>query len=508
MVAQPKAVYVVRSFTPRGQARRPKTIQKSQGCTRNAIAVPVIVYELNEVPWKVLDEHVKRHPDGAFAHVLEYGATFTTVAADSGHLSPWVTWPSLHRGVANDDHGIQDLGQDVSTFRYKPIWEIVRDHGLAVGVFGSLQSWPPRDPGDRGFYVPDPFAPNSRCLPKNLEPFQRFNLRNSRRSGRVVGRADPSSLLDVPNLIRIGVKPRSLIALARQLAREVKEPTMRHRRPAFQGILGFDVFERAWRKRKPAFSTFFTNHVAGFMHRYWRAAFPEDFDGELPDERAYAGAIQWGMEVADRQLGRMLQMAPNALVLVASSMGQAAIQPRRQSQSVQLARVRDLAEAIGWAGSYQPRPAMEPQIALEVVDADDRQMLRELLASCTDSSGAPVFSANENGASVSITTHATNALVSDRQVKGPGGAFRKAAAFGLEVFDVETPGTAYHVPEGILLAYGPGVAPNAGRTLISALEVAPAVLNVLGVTPPDYMQKSVVLAEAFASVEPAIGCAK
>ena len=36
-----------------------------------------------------------------------------------------------------------------------------------------------------------------------------------------------------------------------------------------QAILSFDVYEKYLLKEKPEFTTYFTNHVAGMMHRYW-----------------------------------------------------------------------------------------------------------------------------------------------------------------------------------------------------------------------------------------------
>ena len=44
-----------------------------------------------------------------------------------------------------------------------------------------------------------------------------------------------------------------------------------------QPILSFDLYFKCLNKYQPDFSTFFSNHVAGIIHRYWRDIFPEDF---------------------------------------------------------------------------------------------------------------------------------------------------------------------------------------------------------------------------------------
>ena len=41
--------------------------------------------------------------------------------------------------------------------------------------------------------------------------------------------------------------------------------------------------------------------------------------------------------------------------------------------------------------------------------------------------------------------------------------------------------TAYHIPEGIWLAYGPGVAPDPSRDRFSVLEAKPRILEMLGI---------------------------
>ena len=43
-------------------------------------------------------------------------------------------------------------------------------------------------------------------------------------------------------------------------------------RRTYQAGLAFDIFINFLQSTKPAFATFFTNHVASSMHRFWAAA--------------------------------------------------------------------------------------------------------------------------------------------------------------------------------------------------------------------------------------------
>ena len=103
---------------------------------------PILLLEINEVPWRLIDRYID---DPRFPNLKIFfarSAQFTSVAVDSGELSPWVTWPSLHRGMSNEQHGVLDLGQDPATFRGTPIWKDMRDAGHSIGICGSMQAGP------------------------------------------------------------------------------------------------------------------------------------------------------------------------------------------------------------------------------------------------------------------------------------------------------------------------------------------------------------------------------
>ena len=156
---------------------------------------PILLLEINEIPWRLIDRYVERSELANIRRFLQKAHQFTTVAVDTGELSPWVTWPTFHRGMNNEKHGIKNLGQDPATFRGRPIWQDIRDQGGSIGICGSMQSWPPIDPGEDGFYIPDTFAHDERCYPEYLNPLQAFNLAQVRMNGRVVSGKLPDARL-------------------------------------------------------------------------------------------------------------------------------------------------------------------------------------------------------------------------------------------------------------------------------------------------------------------------
>ena len=139
----------------------------------------LIIYELNEVPKKVFNFYSDTHLNSSFNKLRNHAVCFETKTEDFGHLSPWITWPSLHRGINNTKHEISNLGQNLEKVNidYPAIWEILSLASIKVGLFGCLHSYPmPKNISDYSFYVPDTFAAGPECFPSKFSDFQKFNL--------------------------------------------------------------------------------------------------------------------------------------------------------------------------------------------------------------------------------------------------------------------------------------------------------------------------------------------
>jgi hypothetical protein len=397
--------------------------------------------------------------------------------------------------MSNTAHGVHHLGQDVATFRGTPLWDEYRARGLAVGVCGSLQSWPPRDPGPGGFYVPDTFAHDARCVPGYLEPLQRFNLGLVRRNGLVVRDEAPlgprAALALLPALRRVGLRPRTYARLAAQLVAERRDKARLARRPVFQAVLYWDVFRHLYDPAAPpALATFFTNHVAGVMHRYWADVFPEDFpDRPAAAPRPHAATMDFALAVLDDILADALAFQatnPDLVLAFATSMGQAAV--HRDAHEGFAAAVTDLPALLAAfdvpADAFAPLLAMVPQVAADVPDAAVRARLRAALEAARTAAGDAVFRVDEAGTSLSITVATPRRADRDR-----GGFWRRDerapdrfvawTAAGVTMHPFEA-GTAYHVPEGVLALVGRGIAPRDTRDRLEATAVKGLLMELAG----------------------------
>ena len=466
----------------------------------------IVLFELNEVPWRIVDEFVVAEPRSALARILSTSSCFTSLTADRGHLSPWTTWPTLHRGVNDERHMIANFGQSRSAAdeQFPPVWELLHRAGLPVGICGTLHTYPvPPDIQAYSFYLPDTFASEPTAFPAELETFQAFNLTMARASSRNVDTAIPraAALTLLRSAHRLGIRPGTFAALAQQLVAERRKPWLTTRRRSLQSLLAFDVFDSQLRRHRPAFSTFFSNHVASAMHRYWAAGHPADYDQlDLGEDwlQRYRGEVPWAMRRADDMIARLadfVQANPGSELWIASSMGQGPTFAQPLETQLYLDDLPAFMFALGSASGPLPadrwseRPAMLPQRNVRV-DPEYADGFEAALRSVTVA-GAPLLFRRADDGFFSMDWGQSNLNGVPDAVR-VAGQVREAASLGLRVVEIEdrSDTTAYHVPQGVLAIYDPQhpVAGPVGREELSVLHIAPTILATLGVPVPDYMQ--------------------
>ena len=449
----------------------------------------MILYELNEVPWEIVDRFVDIEPASTLASILGRSATATTVNDDTTHLQPWRTWPTFHTGLYASEHHSMELGQDPETFDGEPVWEAAEHAGRTVGLFGVMQSWPARRPANGGFWVPDTFAQTAVTYPPELETFQRFNLgmtaENATSSTAPLdGKAMAVAGADIA---RRGLRPRSAADIVRHLVRERRDRRWKAARSMLQVLPSFDLFWRLYRQQHPDLSIFFTNHVAGMMHRYWGDAVEEY--GEQYNyrrDKIFSTFVDDAMRLFDRQLARIVAEVDgrsDTTVLIASSMGQRAI-PYEHVDSCYVLRKPDaLATVLGLPPS-EPGLAMHPHHSFMYGTPDDAERAAAALEH-VHVGDEPLFrSVDRAGTTVSVELTKT---VSEGAVHLRNGDSAPSDVMALEDIGVAVEerlgggNTAYHMPEGTWIAYGAAVRPNASRSRFSVLEAKSRVLELLGV---------------------------
>ncbi len=462
----------------------------------------IVLLETNEVPYRILDDYISKHPTSRLARELPRCRQYTTIAADTCQLSPWITWPTFHRGVNNDVHEIMSFGQDLGDIDalYPPIWRLLVDAGVSTGVFGPLHSSPlPRDAESFDYYLPDTFAVDPASYPDGLTSFQNFNLAMARQSSRnVSGSIDMGSLISfLPKAPGLGLRFKTMLALAKQLIDERRDGWKRNRRRTYQPVLAFDLFMKQLGSHKPQFTNFFTNHVASAMHRFWAATYPDDYEEvEMSEawQAQYGGEIDFAMGWIDDMFDRLASFTdrnPEYLLVVASSMGQHATSGKRVDTQLYLRNTEKFMRLAGLQDDeWERRPAMDPHVCI-VVQEEKLATLTHFLEKLSIE-GAPIKRAIRDEGFIELEFGHVNldAATGKALLDGEELPFLD---LGLEsiVIEDEVGSTAYHMPAGTFYIYDPtDTSPKSGRPEIATTLVAPALLAHFGLPLPDYMVKS------------------
>lgn len=463
--------------------------------------MPTIVYELNEVPKKLFQFFGEAFPYSSFAYLWNRSFLFQTKTADIGTLSPWITWPTMHRGVSNIEHEISELGQDLTSVdkEFPSVHKILAKQGVKVGVFGSLQSYPlPRDLDNYTFYVPDAFAAGEECFPTILSHFQAFNLSMVRANGRNVSKK--ISINESANFMmranELGLTLDTFGKMIGQVFLEQLNKDRVVRRRTMQTQIAFDLFFKALKETKPDISFFFTNHVASSMHRYWPTIFPNDYEEGKFDQdwiSRWKNEIPYAIKICNMQLKKLITycIKTETELIVCSSMGQGAVADAIPIKNQVL--ITNIKKLLGYLGlqeyEWEPRFSMAPRVVIKPLSDEIFSKISKLDKILINNKKIDYIFTNTGDVRFSIDlcdqerleVYDNSMLISHKDI-------------GIENVNLQdaSGSYAYHIPEGILLHYNPQKLQsnnnNSYWTEISVLDFAPTLISKFSKTIPQYMK--------------------
>ena len=463
-------------------------------------AAPVkklILVEMNEITWRLVDPLLAKGELPHFARLIARGVRAAPVAEEEGaDLDPWVSWTTVYTGRKVSEHGVKFLEQPPETVQGPRLWDIVADAGKPVGIFGSIMSWPPRQ-DVTGFWVPGTFSPGHQTFPASLEPIQELNLTYTREHMPVGGdvRRRMGKVELVLKLKALGLRVATLTRIAGFFARRATGAAQEWEKVSMQPLINFDFFERLWRKHRPVFATFHTNHVAHYQHRYWRATDPTPFL-EKPDAeevRKYGGAIRFGYRVADELLGRIMAMADaETTIVVASALAQQPYVTEEFRGGRSVVRMRDIhrvLDLIGATGRCRAYSVMAPQWNLEF---DDPQVQRAAALALEQAYvGTPehaLFACASAGNTLCINIRQKL----PRPIDGAAECVFPTTGKRIRMDELcaekdPTPKQGHHDRTGLLIMAGPDIAAGVDLGSCSTLDLAPTMLKALQMDVPAHM---------------------
>jgi hypothetical protein len=285
---------------------------------------PVLMMELNELCPPIIERMMARGELPNF-RALHAKSDVHVTWTDDVLLEPWVQWVTLHTGRTQEIHRATQLDEGYR-IDLPRVWDVLADRGHASLVFGSMNA---RTKSDKVFLLPDPWSTRVAPSDPRFNAFQDFISFNVTEHTNERARASRKQTIDfIRFMLGHGLKLETVMRAARQVA--VEKTVGRHltwRRALVLDLMMWDVFEAEYRRRRPAFATFFANSTAYLQHRYWRHMEPEAYDVKpsTADIAAFGGAIDESYRHMDRLLGKAMRLVgPGGRIVFATGLSQEA----------------------------------------------------------------------------------------------------------------------------------------------------------------------------------------
>ncbi len=453
-------------------------------------AARVILFGIDGGSWPLVDRGIAAGELPNFAALAARGVTAEMTTVEPV-ISP-VVWTSIATGRSPAAHGVTDFFRNRTHVRVPTVFERLAARGQRVGLYEYLVTWPPRTLPD-GFVIPDWLRRDDRVTPPDL--FARAGL-------------DPYAYsMD-------GVD--TLAAFAANARRELAQKPQHFLRLADAFHLDVGAV------------TFYSADATG--HRFWRAAFPADFDPPQPtaDEARFPNTIRETMRGIDAALGQIVaSLGADDTIVVVSDHG---FQADTKTSRIWTTRFRERLADLGLAGIQDafeidgaflaltlrvlPGPAekREPALtklvaALESIRGADGAALLdvdvfEVAERPTDARPSLWRRLRALGVREAMTRYfgvaldrpayayilarprdvALAALWPDGEISVGARRFRASELFGRDDF------TGKHDATALFIAAGGPIAHVAKRDRVSVLDVAPLVFHLAGAPVPDDLE--------------------
>jgi arylsulfatase A-like enzyme len=456
-------------------------------------AARVILFGIDGGSWPLVDRGIAAGELPNLAALAARGVTAEMTTVEPV-ISP-VVWTSIATGRSPAVHGVTDFFRNRTHVRVPTVFERLAARGQRVGLYEYLVTWPPRTLPN-GFVIPDWLRRDDRVTPPDV--FARAGL--------------------APYFYRVdGVN--TLAEFAANAEREAREKPQHFTQlaSAFQLDVGA--------------VTFYSADATG--HRFWRAAFPAQFDPPQPsaEEARFPNTVAETLRGIDTALGQVVaSLGPDDAIVVVSDHG---FQADPKTTRVWTTRV---GERLGDLGLAAARDAFEIDgaflaLTLRVLPgpADKREpALAQIVAALESLHGADgealldvdVFEVAERpyearpslwrrlrAAAVRLVMTqfygigldrpayayvvarprdaALAAVWPDGEITAGARRFRASELFGRDDF------TGRHHETALFLAAGGPIAHVAARDRVSVLDVAPLLFHLAGAPVPDDLEGAV-----------------
>ncbi len=401
-------------------------------------------------------------------------------------------WTSICTGVSVESHGITGFLSTKADLKSQRIWEICAEHGLRVGLYSWLLSWPPAYYCD--FVIPSWMAKTPETYPSRYACLQEIYLEQDRAGGEV------QILRSLFQCACNGARLRSIEQMFRFYWKDWFGLTEEERlaQKAFADVrIRTDMFLDLLRRYSPDVTTFTLYGTDKLGHRFWHYMSPEAFPDfeNLPNR--FANVIPDYYQKADQALGRILDsLPPSTHILVLSDHGMKADSalPRQFFLNIpELLQAMKIKNRI-YHSTVSRRFIFD---CSNMRPKDVLQLATTLQTIHFASSKEPVFQVETDDnqhiqlrTNFSLSWHPDSPILKKQKIILDGKTYPTSRFFFSRTF------SGCHDLQGILILSGPAFQKEGRLTNPTLLDIAPTVLYLLGF-PISQEMEGKILTEAF-----------
>tara|TARA_B100001248_G_scaffold51197_1_gene33201 strand:- start:168 stop:1616 length:1449 start_codon:yes stop_codon:yes gene_type:complete len=301
----------------------------------------IVNLEINEIPPSLFLNYINniRNKESTLKDLKDRNllTIYTTKANDvsKNKLYPSQTWASFLTGKPYSEHKCYWYSDYID---YKDLlWSKLALNNKSSGILGSLHS--SKIPNNLfcdsnfKFYIPDCFSSINTTKPREYKDFQSLNISLVNKAGRVTGLRNLIKdflsyfLKLLINPRKFGISIFSLKMILRIIYYSFKYRNKELLRMAQFPLIG-SLFNDLFLNHLPDYSSLFSNHIAGNMHRYWYAHDRSNYKiKDKYDEiwiKNNKHSINISFTLLDEYIKFLLKKKDfkDATILITSSMGQ------------------------------------------------------------------------------------------------------------------------------------------------------------------------------------------
>ncbi len=195
---------------------------------------------------------------------------------------------------------------------------------------------------------------------------------------------------------------------------------------------------------------FFTNHLAGMMHRY--LAYDKTFNNKSASSNIYSNKVTKALLIADEQIGNIYKFAKNNSyeIMIASSIGQDLIKEKNFVNAIFIEDFEKMKAKLSLDMNIMRCNAMYPDLVLKFNNKNDKNFAINQIESIHDEYGNSIIKSQYlNSGKLTVNFNIKDVVDTDY-------VFLKeqrvqARELGLSTFK-RGKATAYHIKEGIILS--------------------------------------------------------